>query len=160
MILNTDSLTGICKPAKSERFVLEPDIVDRAYDPPQQEKSFHWGLFFARLVVAGKNVKEHLVDKRNKNRLLRMTGNSVPLHSVAKGSSLVIVDIPEGQSRMRLIRLGIVKGEPIKCLERLAGGTVVIEKGRQEVAIGATLAKTILVAYIGADDLESKRRNA
>lgn len=89
-----------------------------------------------------------------------MTGNSVPLHSVAKGSSLVIVDIPEGQSRMRLIRLGIVKGEPIKCLERLAGGTVVIEKGRQEVAIGATLAKTILVAYIGADDLESKRRNA
>ncbi len=156
MRLNTDSLTGVYNQAKPERFALEQDIGDQTYNPPEQEKSFHWGLFFARLVAAGKSAKEHLVGNRSKNPLLKMTSNSVPLHSVTKGSRLVIVDIPEGQSRVRLIRLGIVKGEPIKCLERLAGGTVVIEKGRQELAIGATLAKTILVAYMSADECLKK----
>jgi len=77
--------------------------------------------------------------------------NGIPLDQVTKGSSLLIIDIPEGRSRERLIRLGILKGQLIKCIERLPGGTVVIEKNRQEIAIGATLAKTILVAYGSAD---------
>lgn len=75
--------------------------------------------------------------------------NNVPLDHVTKGSSLLILDIPEGRSRERLIRLGILTGQRIKCIERLPGGTVVIEKNRQEIAIGATLAKTIRVAYAG-----------
>jgi Fe2+ transport system protein FeoA len=50
-----------------------------------------------------------------------------------------------------LIRLGVVKGEFIRCLERLPGGTVVIQKHRQEIAIGVTLAKTILVAHVHAE---------
>jgi Fe2+ transport system protein FeoA len=81
-----------------------------------------------------------------------MKTNSVPLHKVQKGSRLVIVEIPEGQSRSQLIRLGVVKGEFIRCLERLPGGTVVIQKHRQEIAIGVTLARTILVAYVNAEE--------
>ena len=76
---------------------------------------------------------------------------AIPLDQVIKGSSLFIIDIPEGRSRERLIRLGILKGQWIKCIERLPGGTVVIEKNRQEIAIGATLAKTILVEHAKAD---------
>ncbi len=53
--------------------------------------------------------------------------------------------VPEGRSRTQLIRLGIMKGEVVRCIERLPGGTVVIEKNRQEIAIGASLAKTIIV---------------
>ena len=74
------------------------------------------------------------------------------MHQVKKGSRLVIVDIPEGRSRSQLIRLGVVKGEFIRCLERLPGGTVVIQKHRQEIAIGVTLARTILVAYVNAGE--------
>ena len=59
---------------------------------------------------------------------------------------LTITDIPEGRPRTQLIRLGIMKGEAIRCIERLPGGTVVIEKNRQEIAIGVSLAKTIVVA--------------
>jgi Fe2+ transport system protein FeoA len=70
-----------------------------------------------------------------------------PLHAAAKGRELIIVNIPDGWSRTQLIRFGILGGEQIRCLERLPGGTVVIEKNRQEIAIGAALAKTILVAY-------------
>jgi len=67
------------------------------------------------------------------------------LSSAAKGSDLLIVEIPEGRARTQLIRLGIMKGEVIRCIERLPGGTVVIEKNRQEIAIGVSLAKTIVV---------------
>ena len=81
-----------------------------------------------------------------------MKTKSVPLHRVQKGSRLVVVEIPEGRSRSQLIRLGVVKGEFIRCLERLPGGTVVIQKHRQEIAIGVTLARTILVAYVNAEE--------
>ena len=84
-----------------------------------------------------------------------MTTTPIPLHQVAKGSRLIILDIPEGRSKEQLIRLGVVKGEFIRCLERLPGGTVVIKKHRQEIAIGVTLARSIVVAY-AAPEHQSK----
>jgi ferrous iron transport protein A len=85
-----------------------------------------------------------------------MVNSAVPLNKAKKGSRLVILDIPEGQNRAKLIRLGVVRGEFIRCLERLPGGTVVIQKHRQEIAIGVALARTILVAYASADQPLSK----
>lgn len=81
-----------------------------------------------------------------------MITTSIPLHRVTKGSRLVIIEIPEGRSRAQLIRLGVVKGEFIRCLERLPGGTIVIQKHRQEIAIGMTLARSILVAYTNTEN--------
>ena len=57
----------------------------------------------------------------------------------------VVVAVPPGRSRTQLIRLGILEGEAIRVIERMPGGTVVIEKNRREIAIGAALAKTLLV---------------
>lgn len=74
------------------------------------------------------------------------------MHQVKKGSRAVVVETPEGQNRSKLIRLGVIKGEFIRCLERLPGGTVVIQKHRQEIAIGVALARTILVAYANAEE--------
>ncbi|MBI3578712.1 MAG: ferrous iron transport protein A [Ignavibacteriales bacterium] len=84
----------------------------------------------------------------------------MPLHQVPKGSRVVIIDIPDGKSKDQLIRLGILKGEFVKCLERLPGGTMVIEKNRQEIAIGVTLARTILVAYANTETLTQESNNA
>ena len=53
-----------------------------------------------------------------------------PLHKIPKGSRVLIVEVPEGKGKSQLIRLGILKGEFIRCLERLPGGTMVIEKNR------------------------------
>ena len=72
---------------------------------------------------------------------------SFPLSSVARGRSFVILNIPKGRGRTQLIRLGIMRGEVIKCVERLPGGTVVLEKNRQEIAIGAALAESIMVGH-------------
>ena len=71
----------------------------------------------------------------------------IPLHQVKRGSRLIIIEIPDGRAKAQLIRLGVVKGEFIRCLERLPGGTIVIQKHRQEIAIGVTLARSILVTY-------------
>jgi ferrous iron transport protein A len=78
-----------------------------------------------------------------------MTRQTVPLCSAPRGSQLIIIDIPAGMERTRLIRLGVMKGEVIQCVERLPGGTVVLGINRQEIAIGASLAKTILVECVG-----------
>ncbi len=74
-----------------------------------------------------------------------------PLTFARRGSRLRIMSVPEGRSRTQLIRLGIMNGEVVRCIERLPGGTVVIEKNRQEIAIGAALAKTIIVDSFSAD---------
>jgi Fe2+ transport system protein FeoA len=92
-----------------------------------------------------------------------MTSNdAIPLHTVPKGSRVVIVEIPEGKRKSQLIRLGILKGESIRCLERLPGGTIVIEKNRREIAIGAMLAKSIYVVHTDhrGTERKSKKGNA
>jgi len=72
-----------------------------------------------------------------------------------KGSYVLIQHVPDGRSKAQLIRLGILKGQLVRCLERLPGGTVVIEKNRQEIAIGVALAKLILVVHTGTDFLSN-----
>lgn len=57
----------------------------------------------------------------------------------------MIISLPDGIPRSQLIRFGIIEGEIIKCIENLPGGTVVIQKNRQEIALGAKLANKILV---------------
>ena len=76
-----------------------------------------------------------------------IVGQNFPLSSAARGRSFVIVNIPKGGGRTQLIRLGIMQGEVIKCVERLPGGTVVLEKNRQEIAIGSSLARSITVGH-------------
>lgn len=66
-----------------------------------------------------------------------------------RGSKLIVRKIPDDRSRTQLIRLGIVEGEMIRVVERMPGGTIVIEKNRREIAIGAALARTIRVAIPG-----------
>jgi Fe2+ transport system protein FeoA len=112
---------------------------------------------------AGKLTQEQMdwviTDLRNSLEIMRtpdiyrsdavtMKSTNQPLSSVARGKRFVVLDIPQGKPRTQLIRLGIMKGEVIKCVERLPGGTVVVEKNRQEIAIGATLAEFIRVDYV------------
>lgn len=60
----------------------------------------------------------------------------------------VVTGVPAGRSEAQLIRLGIYRGEIIRCIERLPGGTIIILKHRQEIAIGQGLASQILVSPI------------
>jgi len=62
-----------------------------------------------------------------------------------KGTQVIIIKIPEGNYKAQLIRMGISEGDTLTCLQRLPGGTVVVQKSRQEIAIGFDLAKKIKI---------------
>ena len=58
-----------------------------------------------------------------------------------------IVALPvDATLRSQCIRLGLSVGAAFTCIERLPGGTIVVETNRQEIALGNALARTIGVA--------------
>jgi len=69
------------------------------------------------------------------------------LDKALKGRFLRIESLPKGLSRIQLIRFGITEGDIVMCIERLPGGTVVIRKNRQEIAIGFDIASNIKYRY-------------
>lgn len=72
----------------------------------------------------------------------------IPLHKARPGQLLKIHSIPAGSEHAHFVRVGMHQGEYVHCLERLPGGTVVLKKNRQQLAVGHGLAKRILVAVI------------
>ncbi|HEV8539393.1 MAG TPA: ferrous iron transport protein A [Bacteroidota bacterium] len=79
---------------------------------------------------------------------------SISLYNAIKGQWLRIFSLPNGLLRSQFIRFGINEGERVRCIERLPGGTIVLQKNRQQVAIGHLLAKEIfvLVLQTGEDE--------
>mgnify|MGYP002814167789 CR=1 FL=1 len=73
---------------------------------------------------------------------------TIPLSRSSSGQWLKIVSVPAGMLRAQFIRVGIQEGERIQCLERLPGGTIVIRKNRQQIAIGHQLAGRIVVLLV------------
>jgi Fe2+ transport system protein FeoA len=71
------------------------------------------------------------------------------LFATEAGVWVKIVSLPVDIQGARFIRLGIIVGAKVRCIERLPGGTIVIQKHRQQIAIGHTLAKQIGVAALG-----------
>jgi ferrous iron transport protein A len=70
---------------------------------------------------------------------------SSTLDKAKKGNSITVVKLPLGNIKSQLIRLGISEGDTLKCIQRLPGGTIVVQKNRQEIAVGFDLAKKIHV---------------
>jgi Fe2+ transport system protein FeoA len=76
----------------------------------------------------------------------------VPLSRLRKGDRVKICSVPKGLMRAQFLRLGIHEGEQVVCFERLPGGTVVIQKNRQHVALGSVLAKQVFVLVLEQTD--------
>lgn len=74
--------------------------------------------------------------------------NSKTLDKAEAGNRIQVIKLPSGEIKSQLIRLGIAEGDIIKCSQRLPGGTIVVQKNRQEIAIGFALAKKIKVIEI------------
>jgi Fe2+ transport system protein FeoA len=70
---------------------------------------------------------------------------AVSLDKAITGQFLKIFSIPEGVLYAQFVRLGIHEGQRVRCLERLPGGTIILQKHRQQIAIGYSLAKHIIV---------------
>ena len=64
-----------------------------------------------------------------------------------RGMRGTILSLPDNSElRSQCIRLGICIGASFQCIERLPGGTIVLETNRQEIALGQSLASSIGIA--------------
>jgi ferrous iron transport protein A len=64
-----------------------------------------------------------------------------------RGKRGTILSLPDNSElRSQCIRLGICVGASFHCIERLPGGTIVLESNRQEIALGSKLAGAIGIA--------------
>ncbi|WP_423996731.1 FeoA domain-containing protein [Halorubrum trapanicum] len=61
-----------------------------------------------------------------------------------------LVDVPDDESRARLLRLGLLDGR-VKCRRRIRNGPVVVRRRGTEVALGRSLAREITVERAGRD---------
>ena len=61
-----------------------------------------------------------------------------------------LVDVPDDESRARLLRLGLLDGR-VKCRRRIRNGPVVVRRRGTEVALGRSLAQEITVERSGRD---------
>lgn len=67
------------------------------------------------------------------------------------GNDGSIVSLPaDDELRSQCIRLGLYIGARCVCVQRLPGGTIVLEINRQEIALGKSLARSIGVALTSA----------
>jgi ferrous iron transport protein A len=82
------------------------------------------------------------------NVALDTINHPISLDRAKKGQHIKIHTLPRGAMRAQFIRVGINTGVRVKCLERLPGGTIVLQKNRQEIAIGQKLAHQIIVVPI------------
>jgi Fe2+ transport system protein FeoA len=89
------------------------------------------------LLKASTVSEENEMGKRN---------NFFSLFESSAGQELRIRSIPNSTMKTLFVRLGISEGEVVHCFERLPGGTVVLQKNRQQVAVGKKLAKQIVVS--------------
>jgi Fe2+ transport system protein FeoA len=85
------------------------------------------------------------MKKKNKMVAGRSTTS---LYASPVGEWVKIVSLPAGNIRAQFIRLGVGEGERILCLQRLPGGTIVLQKKRQQIAVGHQLSRQIMVTVI------------
>ncbi len=70
------------------------------------------------------------------------------LVDMRSGGSAMILTLPEdSELRSQCIRLGLCVGVSVTCMQRLPGGTIVLETNRQEIAIGRSLAVRIGISH-------------
>src|SRR5690349_353447 len=92
-------------------------------------------------------------ERMNKRKKTVVKEPTTSLYSTPVGGWIRIISLPPGDIRAQFIRLGIVEGEKILLLERLPGGTVVLQKHRQQIAIGHQLSSQIIVAVMFDEEL-------
>lgn len=67
------------------------------------------------------------------------------LYNASKGSKIRILNIRDKNIRFLAIRIGIYEGAMFICSEKLPGGPIILQSGRQEIAVGKRLAENIVI---------------
>ena len=72
------------------------------------------------------------------------------LDCARKGDMLEIISVDDKNARMQALRFGVVEGANVECVTKIPAGPLVIKSGRQEIAVGRSLAKRISVRRLSS----------
>ena len=72
------------------------------------------------------------------------------LDCVHKGDRFEIVSVDDAHARVQALRFGVAEGACVECVTRVPAGPLVIKSGRQEIAVGRSLAKRINVRRLSS----------
>ena len=67
------------------------------------------------------------------------------LDRIRKGEKIEIISVDDTNARVQALRFGMAEGACVECVTRIPAGPLVIKSGRQEIAVGRSLAKRISV---------------
>ncbi|MFB6150245.1 MAG: FeoA domain-containing protein [Haloarculaceae archaeon] len=73
---------------------------------------------------------------------------SAKLADVQSEDAVELVDVPEGDTRARLLRLGLLDGA-VECRHKVRNGPVIVRRNGTELALGRALADEIEVEPVG-----------
>lgn len=72
------------------------------------------------------------------------------LDGVRKGDRFEIISVDDAHARVQALRFGVAEGACVECVTRVPAGPLVIKSGRQEIAVGRSLAKRINVRRLSS----------
>ncbi len=72
------------------------------------------------------------------------------LDCIRKGERIEIVSVDDAHARMQALRFGMAEGACVECVTRIPAGPLVLKSGRQEIAVGRSLAKRISVRRLSS----------
>lgn len=72
------------------------------------------------------------------------------LDLVRKGERIEIISVDDIHARVQALRFGVAEGACVECVTRVPAGPLVIKSGRQEIAVGRSLAKRINVRRLSS----------
>ncbi len=67
------------------------------------------------------------------------------LAGARKGEWFEIVAVDDEHARVQAMRFGMSEGACVECITRIPAGPIVLKSGRQEIAVGRSLAERIQV---------------
>ncbi len=73
------------------------------------------------------------------------------LAEVNSGQTVKIEEVHDPEVRHHLLRLGILEGSQVQCIQRLGHGPVVIRKDGMDLSLGHRLAERIVVSPVRVD---------
>ncbi|MFB6162616.1 MAG: ferrous iron transport protein A [Halococcoides sp.] len=69
---------------------------------------------------------------------------TVALADADAGESIEMCEVPDGDARAKLLRLGFLDG-PVECRRQLTNGPVILRRNGTEMALGSALAEEIRI---------------
>lgn len=67
------------------------------------------------------------------------------LSAARRGEHFEIVAVDDEHARIQALRFGMSEGACVECITRIPAGPIVLKSGRQEIAVGRSLAERIRV---------------